>query len=100
MANVVLIIMMIVFFVFGYFVAARFDKYMDELYSVSLSQHTAEKETQVLLTTGKCSYEIAAGIDGFLSIHGQNAAIVIISEDSELYAQFASQVGSDALNSL
>ena len=98
MENVVLIIMMIVFFVFGYFVAVRFDKYMDEVYSVSFSQHSEEKETQVLLTTGKCSSEIAAGIDGFLSIHGQNAAIVIISESSELYARFASQAESDTFN--
>lgn len=100
MENAVLITMMIVFFVFGYFVADRIDKYMDELYSVSFSQHSVEKKTQVILTAGKCSSEITAGIDGFLSIHGQNSAIVIIPEGSELYNQFASQAESDALNSL
>jgi len=96
MKDAVLALAVIAAFTFGCFVAKRFGSFLDSLSGSGQVSSGAEKKTGIVLAGGKSREEIGDEIERFRSIHGRNALIVLISEDSDLYGSFACQAERNA----
>ncbi len=100
MEDAVLTFLTIGIFLFGYAVAERFDRFMETVYKHNHSQPTAKKKNRIMLTDGKSLAEIELQLERFRNKNGQNAAIVFVSEESELYEWLVSLKNPDEIDYL
>ncbi|MCR5089648.1 MAG: hypothetical protein K6C08_09065 [Oscillospiraceae bacterium] len=100
MEDAVLTLLTIAIFIFGYTVAERLDRFMETAYTHNHSQPSTEKKNQIMLTKEKSLAEIELQFERFRKRHGQNAAIIFVSEESELYEWLVSLEDPDEISYL